>query len=277
MVRPCRSSCARRRVSPDGGACTGRDVPSFARLRLRHDAEAGRATALQHRRRARAPAARRGGGRRPARGRGAARAADRRRARGRDDAHARATTRSSRSGSRSRRGCARSAPRPGRPGREHDRARGARVRPRPAGAVVLHDVVVRRLRQGRARGDRGRVAAGREHADDSGGAPRDAARPAPRGAGRVRLDGRAPRDRPLHAGRRARVRARGRRPPQRDGQGDRARLPRRAPAALAITSSASAGGSRSSSSRRQRSPAARSSSRSGRRRRSPSSSPRTGA
>ena len=36
------------------------------------------------------------------------------------------------------------------------------LRPRPAGALVLHDLLLRRLRQGGARGDRRRVAAGRE-------------------------------------------------------------------------------------------------------------------
>ena len=44
--------------------------------------------------------------------------------------------------------------------------------PGPVGTVVLHDVFVRRLRQGRSRGDRGRVAPGRERAHDPAGAAR---------------------------------------------------------------------------------------------------------
>ena len=48
---------------------------------------------------------------------------------------------------------------------------------------------------------------------------RGAAGPAAGGAGRVRGDGRSPRDGALHRRGRARLRARGRRPPQRDGQG----------------------------------------------------------
>ena len=57
-------------------------------------------------------------------------------------------------------------PRARRPRGEHDRARGARLRPRADRALVLHDVVLRRLREGGARGDRRRVAAGRERAHD---------------------------------------------------------------------------------------------------------------
>ena len=68
------------------------------------------------------------------------------------------------------------------------------------------------------------------------------------------------------------LRARGRRPPQRDRQGRRLGVPRRAAAARATRSSASAAGSRSSSCRRRPSPAARCSSPSARRRASRSSS-----
>ena len=81
--------------------------------------------------------------------------------------------------------------RAGRSRRQHDRARGTRFRPRSVGTVVLHDVVVRRLRQGRARGDRRRSAPGREHAHDrqsrsSRPSPASCARPrrrSPRPAG----------------------------------------------------------------------------------------------
>ena len=123
-------------------------------------------------------------------------------------------------------------PRAGRSRRQHDRARGAGVRPRPPGAVVLHDVLLRRLRQGRARGDRGRGAAGREPLTIPPALVATLpdrlreAQAAFAATGGLHATG------PLHAGRRARVRARGRRPPQRDGQGDRARLPRRSAAAL---------------------------------------------
>ena len=58
-----------------------------------------------------------------------------------------------------------------------------------------------------------------------------AARPAARGAGGVRRDRRPARDRAVHGGRRAALRARGRRPPQRAGQGDRLGVRRRAAAA----------------------------------------------
>ena len=51
------------------------------------------------------------------------------------------------------------------------------------------------------------------------------------GAADVRRDRRAPRDRPLRRRRRAALRARGRRPPQRDGQGDRLGVRRRPAAA----------------------------------------------
>ena len=51
---------------------------------------------------------------------------------------------------------------PGRPRREHDRARRGGLRSRAPAAQLLHVVVVRRVRQGRARGRRGRGAARRE-------------------------------------------------------------------------------------------------------------------
>ena len=55
----------------------------------------------------------------------------------------------------------------------------------------------------------------------AGGAPREPARPAARGAAGVRGDRRPARHRPLRRARRAALPARGRRPAQRDGQGDR--------------------------------------------------------
>ena len=66
---------------------------------------------------------------------------------------------------------------------EHDRARGARIRSRPPGAVVLHDLLLRRLRQGRPRGGRRRVAAGGERAERF--RPRSS-RPCPSGCSRRR-------------------------------------------------------------------------------------------
>ena len=119
-----------------------------------------------------------GGGRRPGRGRGAARAPHRRRAGRGDDADARAR-RGAGARVRALRGPA-AARRPGagRSRGEHDRARGARLRPRPAGALLLHDLLLRRLRQGGAGGDRRRVAAGRELTH----------------ASRLRSPGRCPRD-----------------------------------------------------------------------------------
>ena len=78
------------------------------------------------------------------------------------------------------------------------------------------------------------------------------------------VDGRPARDRSVRRGRRAALRARGRRPAQRARQGDRLGVRRGTAAARATPSSASAAASRSSSCRRRRSPAARSSSRSAR-------------
>ncbi len=85
-------------------------------------------------------------------------------------------------------------------------------------------------------------------------ARRGAARAAPRGPGRVRRDRRPARDGPLRRGRRAALRARGRRPAQRDGQGDRLGVPRGPACRSPSASSASAAGSRSSSCRRRPSP-----------------------
>ena len=123
-----------------------------ARVPLRHDdAEAGGATALQYLRRPRPPAAGRGRGRRPAGGRGAPRVADRRQSRCGDHAHPR-PRRGARARVRALGGTASArCPPDGRSGCQHDRARGTRVRPRPPGAVVLHDVLLRRLWQGGAR------------------------------------------------------------------------------------------------------------------------------
>ena len=103
--------------------------------------------------------------------------------------------------------------------------------PRSGRAQLLHDVVVRRLRQGRAGGGRGAQRADRgRHPGARPRARRAAARPA--GPADVSAHRRHPRHRPVHRRRRARPHARGRRPPQRDGQGDRPGAPRRPAAAL---------------------------------------------
>ena len=97
------------------------------------------------------------------------------------------------------------------------------------GAPLLHDLLVRGLRQGGARGGRGPRSGGAAGADGLAAAARRPPR-SPRAAG-VRAQRRPPRDRAVHRRRRARLRPRGRRPPQRDGQGDRlgaARGPRAA-------------------------------------------------
>ena len=60
--------------------------------------------------------------------------------------------------------------------------------PGPARAQLLHDLFVRRVWQGRARGGRGRGAARRERPPRAGAPPRAAPRSAPRGAARVRGD-----------------------------------------------------------------------------------------
>ena len=121
---------------------------------------------------------------------------------------------------------------PGRPRGEHRRRRragrstrrgssGASTRRRRAASAA-------RARSRRSRSRRARV---ESQLRVPLGARRRAARPAARGAGRVRGDRRAARDGALRRGGRAALRARGRRPPQRDGQGDRLGVRRRAAAA----------------------------------------------
>ena len=91
------------------------------------------------------------------------------------------------------------------------RPRGASTRPRPAGSAG-------RARSRRSRRSRRSVAGG---PSIRARAARRAARPA--APADLRAHRRAARDRPVRRGRRAAGGARGRRPPQRDGQGDRAR------------------------------------------------------
>ena len=239
MVRPCRSSCARRRVSPDGGACTGRDVLSFARLRLRHD------TRSRTRRRPTAP---------PPCACSACPAA-------------RSATTGSRS--RSRSSCASSgapvAVTMRTPGHDEELALGFALSEglRPLSARVPDDLAANTIELEAPGFDPDRLARSFYTTSSCGVCGKGAleavavesppvestltipaallataARPAPRGAGRLRLDRRAARDRPLHAGRRARVRARGRRPPQRDGQGDRTAPSSTVSCRFATTSSA---------------------------------------
>ena len=119
-------------------------------------------------------------------------------------------------------------------------------------AALLHDLVVRRLRQGGARGGRG----ARARRCESG--PADRARRCSRrcrtACASPHSTGPAGCTRPAcspPAGELA-ARARGRRAPQRDGQGDRPRAARRAAAAAATACCASAAACRSSSSRRPR-------------------------
>ena len=129
------------------------------RARVASPLDAG-AAALQDRAGRRRPRA----GRRRAgcgRGRGAARDPDRRPSGRRHDAHA-GTRRGARARvlplrrARAARGAAAGGSR-----RKRRRRRRARLRPGAAAAELLHDVVVRGLRQGRPRGDRGRCGAGR--------------------------------------------------------------------------------------------------------------------
>src|SRR3954447_17947993 len=111
-------------------------------------------------------------------GRGASRDPRRRRAARGDHAHARAR-RGARAGVPLHRGPdRRTAPRrlDRRPGGEHDRGRGTLV-PRPGHPPLLHDLVVRRVRQGRTRGGRRARAARRARAGDRSRAARHAARP----------------------------------------------------------------------------------------------------
>src|SRR5205085_2648771 len=76
----------------------------------------------------------------------------------------------------------------GRPGREHRRGRGRRLRSGAAAAALLHELVLRRLRQGSTRGGGGRGSAGRERVAGRGGAARLAAGASRRGAADLRRD-----------------------------------------------------------------------------------------
>ena len=116
--------------------------------------------------------------------------------------------------------------RSGRSRGEHGGGRGARLRSGAAPSALLHVVLVRCLRERGDRGDRGQRPAYREHA--RGSLRRDCVAPdaAARGAAGVRSDRRAACDRAVRRRRRACVRARGRRPPQRHGQGRRLGVPR---------------------------------------------------
>ena len=165
----------------------------------------------------------------------------------------------------------------GRSRREHGRGGRARLRPGTPGAQLLHELVLRGLRERSAGSRGGRGAARGERAAGLRGARALAAGASAGRAGGVRGDGRAACDRALLAARRARLPPRGRRPPQRARQGGRLGVRRRGCCRCAIRSSASAAGSPSSSSRRRRWPAARCSSRWALPRRWRSSSPPTGA
>ncbi|CAA9296353.1 MAG: Sulfur carrier protein FdhD, partial [uncultured Gemmatimonadetes bacterium] len=101
--------------------------------------------------------------------------------------------------------------------------RGARagraVRSREPGAQLLHDVQLRRLRQGIHRGGDGPgVRAGGGWGDGGCGDARRSPRAAAGGAGRVRADGGPSRGGAVHARWRAGAREGRRGPPQRDGQ-----------------------------------------------------------
>ena len=132
------------------------------------------------------------------------------------------------------------------------RARGRSTRRPPAGCAA-------RARSRRSRSTRTALPDGPVLARDLlGGAARP---PAPAG---LRAHRRAARDGPVHRRRGAARRARGRRPPQRDGQGDRARAAGRARPAGGPACCASPAGCPSSSCRRRASRARRSSSASAR-------------
>ena len=144
----------------------------------------------------------------------------------------------------------------------------------PGLAQLLHDLVLRRLRQGSARAGRGRRAAGRA------GPVARARRCSPSLPDRLRqpafeLTGGLHATGLFDAAGELLLRPRGRRPPQRDGQGDRPRAARRPASRWPAGSSASAAGSPSSWSRRRPSPAARSWSASAPRARWRSTSPPT--
>ncbi len=133
--------------------------------------------------------------------------------------------------------------------------------PRPstriASGELLHELLVRRLRQGRTRSGPGRGAAGRERPASRGGRRRRPPRPAARRAGGLRCDRRPARDRAVRSRRAPALCPRGRRSPQRDGQGAGLGLPRRQAAAAGTRSCASVGDSPSSSSRKPPSRAVR--------------------
>ena len=125
-------------------------------------------------------------------------------------------------------------------------------------AELLHVVVVRGLREGRARGGRRRGAASGGGLDRLARTRHRAARPAARRPGRLRSHRRHPCDRPVRPRRGAACVARGRRPAQRDGQGRRLGVRATDGCRSRRRSSASAAGCPSSSCRRPRSPAVRS-------------------
>ena len=101
----------------------------------------------------------------------------------------------------------------------------AAVRRRTAPPELLRDLLLRRLRQGGARGHRGAMRARRARARGRARAADLAARTAPRGAGRVRTHRGSPRRRAVRrVGDGARG-ARGRRAPQRGRQGRRRAVP----------------------------------------------------
>ena len=160
----------------------------------RYSAREGSAV-LHGTRRDRAHPRRRGAGRR--RRRGAARDPHRRAPSRRDDAHAR-PRRGARPRVRALRGAAPDGRSPARrSGGEHGRGRRGRLRSGEAAAELLHDVVVRGVREGRSRRRCSRGAARRERADAHGGYCRRAAGAAARVAGRVRAHRRSPRNRPV--------------------------------------------------------------------------------
>ena len=172
---------------------------------------------------------------RPARRRGAARDPDQRPRRSRSRCGRPGTTRSSRSASASRRACApRRRGAPGRPRRERRRGRRARASTRRGSSAAS----TRRPPAASAARARSRRSRSRRRGSRAGSASRAALLAAlpdrlRARAGRVRRDRRPARDRALRRRRRAALPARGRRPAQRDGQGRRLGVPRRAAAARA--------------------------------------------
>ncbi len=144
----------------------------------------------------------RGGNRaRRDRGRGAARDPGERAGRGRDHAHSRPRRRTGHRFLDFGRNLARSGFDSSRPASKHRGHRGRKLRLRPSEAELLHLVLLRRVRQGRARGRRRRGASGRERPGRPGGARRRAARSSAGGAAHLRRDRRPARDRALFPGR----------------------------------------------------------------------------